>query len=44
MRFDHVDAEPQATLEAVELEERIRVGERQHAPVDLGAKVGAFFK
>ena len=32
------EAEPDAAFEALGLEERVRVGERQHAPVELGAE------
>ena len=42
LRFDDVDAESQAAFEAIGLEQRIRVCERQHAPVELAAKGRAF--
>ena len=41
MRLDDVDTKSEAAFETIGLEHRTRVREREHAPVQLGAKVGA---
>jgi hypothetical protein len=44
MRLDEVDTQAETAFEAVGMHERVRVRQREHAPVELAAEVGAFGK